>query len=398
MAGIHAARRRFLAVALGLLAAMPVGAQPEIDWTLGLEARHFPQSGSLGQSQGGASASLSTEWRWDYEGDQRVLFAPYLRLDSEDDRRTHGDLRELYWRKNFARATLYAGVRRVFWGATEALHLVDIVNQTDLVENPDGEDKLGQPMIQLTLNQAQGNLDLFLLAGFRERTFPSTRGRLGLGLPIDRGASIYESSKGRDRVDWALRWFRFLGPVEFGISHFSGTAREPVFEPRFGPAGVALVPRYELLEQSALDLTAVSNAWLWKLELASRRQNGARSTAMTGGFEWTRFGIAQGKFDLGLIVEYQFDDRRDGFAVAAQNDAVAGFRLGANDTASSELLFLASVDLDGEGNFFSVEASRRLGSRYRLSLEGRWFDSATDAPLAFLNREDYLQLELLAFF
>lgn len=387
-----------MGAALLLLAAGPTTAETEIDWTLGLEARHFLQSGSADQPRNALSATVAAEWRWDFGDDQRVLFAPYLRLDSEDDRRTHGDVRELYWRKNFARATLYAGVRRVFWGATEALHLVDIVNQTDLVENPDGEDKLGQPMVQLTLNQAEGSLDLFLLMGFRERTFPGTRGRLGLGLPIDRSASIYESSKGRDRVDWALRWFRFAGPVEFGISHFSGTAREPVFEPRFGPTGITLVPKYELLEQTGVDLTAVSNAWLWKLELASRRQNGARSTAMTGGFEWTRFGLAQGRFDLGLIVEYQFDDRRDGFAVAAQNDAVAGFRLGGNDLASSELLFLASVDLDGEGSFFSVEASRRLGSRYRLSLEGRWFDSAADAPLAFLNREDYLQLELRAFF
>ena len=41
------------------------------------------------------------------------------------------------------------GVRRVFWGVAESNHLVDVINQTDAIENPDQEDKLGQPMLNL---------------------------------------------------------------------------------------------------------------------------------------------------------------------------------------------------------------------------------------------------------
>ena len=42
------------------------------------------------------------------------------------------------------------GVRKDFWGVTETVHRVDILNQTDSVDGFDGEDKLGQPMINLS--------------------------------------------------------------------------------------------------------------------------------------------------------------------------------------------------------------------------------------------------------
>ena len=43
------------------------------------------------------------------------------------------------------------GLRKVYWGVTESQHLVDVINQTEGVENLDGEDKLGQPMLNLAL-------------------------------------------------------------------------------------------------------------------------------------------------------------------------------------------------------------------------------------------------------
>ena len=65
----------------------------------------------------------------------------------------------------------------MFWGVTELRHLVDIINQTDLVENLDGEQKLGQPMVQLTLLKDWGTLDFFAMPYFRERTFTGPDGR-----------------------------------------------------------------------------------------------------------------------------------------------------------------------------------------------------------------------------
>ena len=83
-----------------------------------------------------------------YRGEEsRASIIPYLRYDETDDERSLADLREAYWAKEGEAFELLIGVNTVFWGVTESVHLVDIVNQTDAVADIDGEDKLGQPMI-----------------------------------------------------------------------------------------------------------------------------------------------------------------------------------------------------------------------------------------------------------
>ena len=118
---------------------------------------------------------------------------------------------------------------KVFWGVTEAVHLVDIVNQTDLVESLDGEEKLGQPMIDLSLIRDWGVVDLFVLPWFRERTFPSEDGRPRFAIPIDTHDPIYESSAEQHHVDFAARWSNSIGEWDIGLSYFYGTSREPRF-------------------------------------------------------------------------------------------------------------------------------------------------------------------------
>ena len=86
-------------------------------------------------------------------------------------------LREAYWAYEDwsykgTEIELLVGINKVFWGVTESVHLVDIVNQTDLVEDLDQEDKLGQPMVNLALQHDWGLLNIYLLPYFRERTFP----------------------------------------------------------------------------------------------------------------------------------------------------------------------------------------------------------------------------------
>ncbi len=141
-------------------------------------------------------------------------------------------LRELFISRVGTDWEVHAGFRQIFWGVTEFEHLVDIINQTDLVENIDGEDKLGQPMVQLSLVRDWGIVDIFALTGFRERTFPGEHGRLRSVLPVDTHHARYESGAGRHRVDAAIRWSDHMGPLNFGIYHFSGTSRDPSFVDR----------------------------------------------------------------------------------------------------------------------------------------------------------------------
>ena len=67
------------------------------------------------------------------------------------------------------------GISKEFWGVTETSHRVDIINQTDFTEGFDGEEKLGQPMIKVSLEKQWGLLDFYALLGFRERNFLETK-------------------------------------------------------------------------------------------------------------------------------------------------------------------------------------------------------------------------------
>jgi hypothetical protein len=144
------------------------------------QLRYFTQR-ALDGDQNDATLSLAVQpeyyRRWD-KGKQSLLFVPFARLDSQDEERSHADIRELIWTYVGDGFETRAGIGKVFWGVTEALHLVDVINQIDLLENPDGEQKLGQPMFKLSLERQWGIVDLYLLPGFRQRTFPGEEGRL----------------------------------------------------------------------------------------------------------------------------------------------------------------------------------------------------------------------------
>lgn len=376
---------------------------------LGLQGRAFVQDApDPEQSDTSVSVSGLLEFYHDWDdGESRIAAAAFLRVDSEDDARTHGDVREAYWRSAYGDVQLAIGLRRVFWGVTEAAHLVDIVNQTDLVENPDTEDKLGQPMVQLTVVRDWGTWDLFVLPGFRERPFPGRTGRLRPPITVDEDRATFEAGAGTAHVDFAVRYSHYVGAFDFAVSHFSGTARVPDFrlQPSAAAPGVVLVPHYPLVDQTGLELSAVRGDWLWKLEAISRRDARERFFAATGGFEWTLSGAFGTTADLGLIAEYQYDERGKGAAntfdttVAFDDDLVAGGRLGLNDLAGTELLVLGGTDLDNQSRFWSLEASRRLGQNWRLYVESRFFSADDPAePLAIFRNEDYWQIELTRFF
>jgi hypothetical protein len=279
--------------------------------------------------------------------------------------------------------------------------LVDIINQTDLVENPDGEEKLGQPMLNLAFIQDWGTLDLFILPGFRERTFPGIAGRLRTIPVIDTDQARYASSKGDSHVDYAIRWSKTLGDWDVGLAHFSGTSRDPELIPGLDSAGnPVLLPYYQTIDQTSLDLQLVTDAWLWKLEALTRQgQAGGRYFATVGGFEYTFVGIAESDADLGLIAEYHFDDRHKSAPTPFDNDLMLGTRLALNDVQNTEALLGIIVDLDGQGNSVSLEASRRLGNSWKLNIESRFFNNVdSQDPLIVFSHDDYLQVELAYYF
>ena len=392
----------------GIIAAVWVAAAPAnlaaqeaFSGSFGVEVRGFPEAPEYeGQTHHGGSVFLKPELFVDWDdGTHRIVVSPFLRLDAVDSRRTHVDLREAYWQWYGRSLEVRAGFARVFWGVTESQHLVDVINQTDGIEGPDGEAKLGQPMIQLTWINDFGTLDAFVMPFFRSRTFPGRDGRLRPQLPVDGGSGIRH-----ERFDLAARYTRYVGAMDLGISGFWGTSREPLLG--IDPVKGVLVAEYPTIGQVGLDAQWTRGSWLVKLESIYRTGYGRDFLALVSGFEYTLGNVRDSGADVGLLAEIHLDGR-DYLQVAGRQlettpfdgDIFGGVRLALNDVQSTAVLVGAVLDAEsGEASLF-VEASRRLGARMTADLEIRSFHhTETVSPLHFLRSDAYAQLRISYFF
>ncbi len=352
-----------------------------------------------------ASLAIQPEFHMSWNDRKSSLtFVPFVRVGDKDEERNHADVRELMWINVMGDWELRLGVGKVFWGVTESLHLVDVINQVDLVEGLDGEEKLGQPMLNLSRFTDWGTWDLFVMPLFRERTFPGVKGRLRAELVVDTEQdATYESEDRDEHVDWAVRWSHYIGDWDIGLSHFSGTSREPEFNKNNivmnSQGQLVILPHYNLIDQTGLTLQALLGDWVWKLEATSTEEKDQRYTQAVAGFEYTHVGLFDSSIDLGLLLEYLYDDRSELAPGPFEDDVMLGLRWVFNDMQSSEILMGAITDLDGSAVSSSVEASRRLGQSWRLALEYRGSSGLepTDPTYSFRN-DDYFQLELGYFF
>lgn len=379
---------------------------------LALESRYFFEDGLQGQEQFQPSIRglLDYQKKLDSNSFNMVVFG---RADEEDSERSHLDIREAYWSHYDDDWEIKLGVSKVFWGVTESRHLVDVINQTDQVENIDSEDKLGQPMLKFSVERDWGNLDLFWLPYFRERTFAGEDGRLGtLPYPINTNSAKYESPAERWHSDFAFRYSVSLDDLDVAISHFSGTSRNPYLLFNGSITSPEFLPVYRQIEQTGLELQYIYEDWLWKLEAISSSGENQRYTAIVAGFEYTQVGLLDSAADLGWIVEYLFDDRHQQtlFEKSAphsfERDVFLGWRFALNNADSTEILAGLIVDPETEEALYSVEFSQRLANDLKLNAELRAFQgaegdassSASQLKTYQLRDEDYIQLELVKYF
>jgi hypothetical protein len=122
-----------------------------------------------------------------------------------------------------------------------------------------------------------------------------------------------------------------------------------------------------------LDASFVAGEWLWKLEALYRMGQGSEE------------GI--------------FDDRGSRATTAFEGDIAIAARLAVNDAASSEALLGWVQDANTSARFLFLEASRRFGDHWTLSLELRTFmDQPASDFLYDLRDDDLLQMELSYYF
>lgn len=340
------------------------------------------------------SLSGNAEFNKDIGENGTITISPFFRVDQHDDDRTHFDLREFFYSHSGDTWELNVGLGKIFWGVAESNNIVDIINQKDAVEDIGPENKLGQPMINLLLLKDWGEISLFVLPGFRERTFASEDGRPRTLFAVDTDNPVYESSNEEKHIDVAARVRGSIDVWDIGLHIFHGTAREPTFAP------LSASPIYNQMTQVGADVQATLESWLLKTELVYKSgDNFTDHAQMVTGFEYSFYSVADSTLDIGVIAEWNYDDRNEDADTVLQNDLLVGLRFALNDEQSTEMLAGVISDLDNGANSFSIEASRRIGDSFRFTLESYfWANTEDDRLLNQFANEDYIQFELGYFF
>ena len=379
------------------------GAEIEIFGEIEFEGTVFaedPQFAPQERDDASVAGKLTFQAQW-WDGDLSLRVTPFARLDLVDDRRTHFDLREAKLDLIEGDWSFTVGVDTLFWGKTEAVHLVDIINQTDAVEDLDDEDRLGQPMVRVGYLTEIGEFSVFYLPYFRERTFPGIEGRLRANPAVNTAAPVYDTGAEEWTPSFALRYAGVIGDVDLALSAFHGLGRDPAF---FFD-GISLRPFYERITQFGVDVQYTSDATLWKGEGIWRLdQKNARFVdedfvALTGGLEHTLYGIFDTNADLGLIAEYAWDSRGKDALTTFQNDLILGTRLALNDEADTALLLTGAVDMSDGAVGLRLEADRRIAENWTLGVEGQAFLNNDRAGIAGSFADDhFLRVKLTYFF
>ena len=369
----------------------------ELEGTLFAEPPSFDRQVRNDVSVAGEVTGL-VEWA---DGDVTLRVTPFGRVDRADHRRTHWDIREAKIDVIDGALSATVGADTVFWGKTEVVHLVDIINQTDTVEDLDDEDRLGQPLVRFGYLTDYGLWEAFYMPYFRDRTFPSAEGRLRGPVPVNENLSRFDTDAEEWTPSFAGRFAGTFGDFDIGLSAFHGLSRDPVFLFEDGQ----LIPLYERITQAGFDGQFTSGATLWKAEAIGRfGQKNARLVeedfgAFTGGFEHTLFGVYESNADLGLIVEYAWDSRGDDALTAFQNDVIGGVRLALNDEQDTALLVTGSADAANGGIGFRLEGERRIGTSWKAEVEGQAFvNQDRGTAQGILADDTFVRLKMTYFF
>ncbi|NQY10635.1 MAG: hypothetical protein HRT71_14140 [Flavobacteriales bacterium] len=333
------------------------------------------------------------EWK---KGKRLVQFTGFSRIDQHDVQRSHADIRELYYQAIFKKVEVSVGAKKIFWGVTESNHLVDVVNQLDVLEGFDVEQKLGQPMVHVSIDKKWGTLDILAMTYFRQMQFPGIEGR---GRP-DFGGIVpiitFESNMEEYSPNFAIRWSHNWKAFDFGVSHFYGTSRVPVFTITEDFDFIVL---YELINQTGLEFQASHGAMIWKAEVIHRESKRKTITAATVGGEFTFGNVFMSGIDVGLIAEYNYDDRGAELISALNDDFFFGTRLAFNDRQSSDMIGGIILDRTNGTLRYFAKANRRLGSSWKMSFEISGFDNIDQDEFLYLLRNDgFMQFSLAKYF
>jgi hypothetical protein len=370
------------------------GARPLLRGYVGLEGRTFTQSpAAAGQIRQGVSLVAQPELSYQSANRRHRINATLFGRVFVEPGYLTADVRELNWQYQGDRFSLLAGMNRVFWGATESRHLVDIINQSDLRESFAGDVKLGQLMVVGAVQQPWGQVELYALPQFRERAFAPRRDRPRLWLPLA-DAEVADGAP----LDWAARASISRGDVDVHAYYFRGVNREPDLIPVFDGPGppMALKPVYLQIGQIGADVQVAQGAWLFKGEFINRSRPDGQYQAGVGGFEYGISRLFGSVSDVTLLAEYQFDNEPESeWPAPAARGVYGGIRLALNDNASSEIKAGTVYDVRSGSWLVKADFNRRLTDQWGLNLGYYGFSNVGRSPaLRDYYRDSHLTITL----
>ncbi|WP_444919687.1 hypothetical protein ACJJID_11970 [Microbulbifer sp. CnH-101-G] len=376
------------------LTIMPVLAEVKVDKysvDIAATARIFAEEESLAIDDSyrfGPGLEIEANAEGDI-GDTGYKLRLFGSWDEQDGERRYADIRQasLHWRRD--QLSLNLGVSTFFWGVSESLNIVNVLNQADLRQAIDGKEKMGQTFASLGLRFDNGELSIFYLPTFREREFPE---RPSFGLPISDRALFESSNRGGDV---ALRGHFYAGDLETGIGYFRGTRRAPLLV-RPSPSATMLTPFYIETENFLLDTLYLLGDTTLKLEAKTGRELEQGFFAANVGLEHPIYSLPDSMQDLSLIAEYLIDDRDEQAETLGQNDLFVGLRASFGDTGDSEFRGVISYDFDSHGNYLDLGLEHRLSDYFRIETRAFLFLNVgrSDTWLYPVRDEDFIEFKL----
>ena len=262
-----------LRAALGLLAALALLGSTgctsgvKASGLVAADARGFARDAKYPGQRRGDGVSLVAEPQLELKSEDGVhdaVLHPFYRLDPNDEKRSHADLREGAYKLAVGKFQASVGAGIFTWGVLESYTPTDVMNQTDFVEATDGSAKLGQPYASVGWVGDSAALKLYYLPYFRERTFQGLRGRPRFSVPIDTDDPIFANRNERWQPSAAARFTLNLGDFDLGAGLFTGLSREPRFVGELTTGQIS--PRYDVMQQGSLDASWTLGALVLKAE------------------------------------------------------------------------------------------------------------------------------------
>ena len=224
--------------------------------------------------------------------------------------------------------------------------------------------------------------EVFALPYQRPRVFDLGNGRFRAPSTFV-SKPLYETAAGRHRVDWAGRWSRRARALDFGLSHFWGTSREPEFLIDSAPQ-----PRYAVVHQTGFDAQLTLGALLLKTEAIRREADRHPIGAVTTGLEYVLGNVAGSGGDVSVLAEFSLDERRARTLTGLDRDLFLAARWNPNDEAGTELMVGGTLDLVRGANVFRLKGSRRWSTSWRVLGEAYLIGAQRAPEFGYLLRRD----------